>query len=68
MFAPILLVCILGTETCQLMQRVDNKKYPTFEHCVEATAHDAKNVFEYFLSKGTLTSVSFKCEEDKNSV
>jgi len=68
MFAPILLVCILGTDTCELMGRIDKKVYPTYEVCMETAAKDAKELFEYFASKGVITQIGFKCEEDKNSI
>ena len=68
MFTPILLVCVLGTDNCQLMQRSDNKTYPTLEQCQEVTAVDVQEVFEYFAAQGIITQIGFKCEEDKNSV
>jgi hypothetical protein len=68
MFAPILLVCVLGTDTCELMGRVDNKTYPTEQQCLDATAVDAQQMFEYFASRGIVTRISFKCQEDKNSI
>ncbi len=68
MFAPILLVCILGTDTCELMGRIDKKVYPTYEVCMETAAKDAKKLFEYFYAKGVNTQIGFKCEEDKNSI
>lgn len=68
MFAPILLVCVLGTDTCELMGRIDNKVYPSYEVCMETAAEDAKSLFEYFAAKGVMTQIGFKCEEDKNSI
>ncbi len=68
MFTSLLLVCVLGTDKCELMKRTDNKTYPTMEQCLEATAVDAKQVYEYFAAKGVITQIGFKCEEDKNSI
>jgi hypothetical protein len=68
MFTSLLLVCVLGTDKCELMKRTDNKTYPTMEQCLEATAVDAKQVYEYLAAKGVYTQVGFKCEEDKNSI